>query len=162
MHIIYPNFAALIHASCTFFIVSVLKSKPLGTQTLVDLVVTNTLVVQCIHIYGHMLILNWSFSLSLPRKDVICTMITIVLLYSALFHALFLLLNVLTKYICVFYSTFQEMLQDSKVIKTMWGFVIIVSTILVILEFIFIHDIQSMNTYKTLKVSKFLSYSAGT
>ena len=153
MHIVYPNFAALIHAGCAIFIISGLKSKPLGTQTLLVLVITNTLVVQCIHIFGHVLILNWSFSVSSPRNDIICTICTITILYSALFHALFLLLNVLTKYVCVFYSTYQEMLQDSKVIKTMWSFVIIVSTIYVILEFIFIHDFKSMNTYKALKVS---------
>ena len=155
MHIIYPSFAALIHACCIFFIVSVLKSKPLGAQTLVDLVMANTLVVQCVHIFGHVLVLNWSFSVSSPRDDIICTMFTIVIIYSSLFHALFLLLNVLTKYVCVFHSTYQEMLQDSKVIKTMWSFVIIVSTAFIILEFIFIHDFQSMNTYKELKVSWF-------
>ena len=149
----YPNIAVLFHVCCTFFIVSGLKSKPLGAQTLVDLVMTNTLVVQCIHIFGHILILNWSFSVSSPRNDIICTMFTIVIIYSALFHALFLLLNVLTKYVCVFYSPYQEMLQDSKVIKTMWSVVIIVSTTFVIFEFIFIHDFQSMNTYKALKVS---------
>ena len=153
MHIMYPNVAALIHACCTFFIVSGLKSKPLGTQTLVDLVVTNTLIMQCIHIFGHVLILNWSFSVSSPRSDIICTSFTIVIIYSALFHGLFLLLNVLTKYVCVFHSSYQEMLQDSKVIKTMWSFVIIVSTTFVIFEFIFIHDFQTMNTYKELKVS---------
>ena len=153
MHIMYPNVAAFIHVCCTFFIVSGLKSKPLGAQTLVDLVMTNTLVVQCIHIIGHILILNWSFSMSSPRNDIICTTFTIAIIYSALFHALFLLLNVLTKYVCVFYSAYQEMLQDSKVIKTMWSFVIIVSTTFVIFEFIFIHDFQSMNTYKALKVS---------
>ena len=149
----YPNIAVLFHVCCTFFIVSGLKSKPLGAQTLVDLVMTNTLVVQCIHIFGHILILNWSFSVSSPRNDIICTTFTIVIIYSALFHALFLLFNVLTKYVCVFYSPYQEMLQDSKVIKTMWSVVIIVSTTFVTFEFIFIHDFQSMNTYKALKVS---------
>ena len=38
------------------------------------------------------------------------------------------------------------MLQDSKVIQTMWIFTIIASTLFVTLEFIFVHDIQSMNT----------------
>ena len=127
MHIMYPNVAVLIHVCCTFFIISGLKSKPLGAQTLLDLVLTNTLVVQCIHIFGHILILNWSFSVSSPRNDIICITFTIVIIYSALFHALFLLLNVLTKYI---------------------------------FEFTFIHDFQSMNTYKALKVSLFLFYSA--
>ena len=70
---------------------------------------------------------------------------------------LFLLLNVLTKYVCVFYSTYQEMVQDSKVIKTMWIFVIVASTTFVPLEFIFAHDIQSMNTYKELKVSQIMN-----
>ena len=70
---------------------------------------------------------------------------------------LFLLFNVLTKY----FSIYQEMLQDSKVIKTMWSFVIVVSTTFVIFEFIFIHDFQSMNTYKALKVSLFLFHSGG-
>ena len=127
MHIMYSNVAFLIHVCCTFFIISGLKSKPLGAQTLVDLVMTNTLVVQCIHIFGHILVLNWSFSMNSPRNDTICIIFTIVIIYSALFHALFLLLNVLTKYI---------------------------------FEFTFIHDFQSMNTYKALKVSLFLFYSA--
>ena len=62
---------------------------------------------------------------------------------------LFLPFNVLTKLVCVFYSAYQEMLQNSKVIQTMWIFIIIASTLFVIFEFIFVHDIQS---YKELKV----------
>ena len=154
MHIIYPNFSALIHVCCTVFIVSGLKSKPLGTQTLVDLVMTNTLILQCLNMFGHVMILNWSFSVSSPRNDIICMAFTIVISYLTLFHMLFLLFNVLTKYVCVFYSVYQEMLQDSKVIQTIWIFIIIASTLFVILEFIFVHDIQSMNTYKELKVSE--------
>ena len=157
MHIMYPNFAALIHACCVFFIVSGLKSKPLGTQTLVDLVMTNTLILQCINTLGHVMILNWSLSMSSPRNDITCATFTIVISYLTLCHMLFLLLNVLTKFVCVFYSTYQEMVQDSKVIKTMWIFVIVASTTFVPLEFIFAHDIQSMNTYKELKVSGILN-----
>ena len=95
------------------------------------------------------MILNWSFSVTSPRNDIICMAFTIVISYLTLFHMLFLLFNVLTKY----FSIYKEMLQDSKVIKTMWSFVIIVSTTFVIFEFIFIHDFQSMNAYKALKVS---------
>ena len=157
MHIMYPNFAALLHACCVFFIVSGLKSKPLGTQTLVDLVMTNTLILQCINTLGHVLILNWSLSMSSPKNDITCATFTIIISYVTLCHMLFLLLNVLTKYVCVFYSTYQEMVQDSKVIKTMWIFVIVASTTFVPLEFIFAHDIQSMNTYKELKVSQIMN-----
>ena len=153
----YTNFASLIHACCVFFIVSGLKSKPLGTQTLVDLVMTNTLILQCINTIGHVLILNWALSMSSPRNDIICATFTIVISHLTLCHTLFLLLNVLTKYVCVFYSTYQEMVQDSQVIKTMWIFVIVASTTFVPLEFIFAHEIQSMNTYKELKVSEMLN-----
>ena len=45
MHIMYPNIAVLFHVCCTFFLVSGLKSKPLGAQTLLDLALTNTLLV---------------------------------------------------------------------------------------------------------------------
>ena len=153
----YPNFAALLHACCVFFIVSGLKSKPLGTQTLVDLVMTNTLILQCINTLGHVLILNWSLSMSSPKNDITCATFTIIISYVTLCHMLFLLLNVLTKYVCVFYSTYQEMVQDSTVIKTMWIFVIVASTTFVPLEFIFAHNVQSLNTYNELKVSEILN-----
>ena len=88
------------------------------------------------------MILNWSFSVTSPRNDIICMAFTIVISYLTLFHMLFLLFNVLTKY----FSIYKEMLQDSKVIQTMWIFTIIASTLFVTLEFIFVHDIQTMNT----------------
>ena len=114
-------------------------------QTLVDLVMTNTLILQCLNMFEHVMILNWSFSVTSPRNDIICMAFTIVISYLTLFHMLFLLFNVLTKY----FSIYKEMLQDSKVIQTMWIFTIIASTLFVTLEFIFVHDIQS---YKELKV----------
>ena len=54
------------------------------------------------------------------------------------------------------------MVQDSKVIKTMWIFVIVASTTFVPLEFVFAHDIQSMNTYNELKVSEILNRNIST
>ena len=84
--------------------------------------------------------------MSLPRNYIICPTFTIAISYLALFHVLLLLVNVSKKYVCVFYSVYQEMLQDSEVIQTMWIFIIIASTLFVIFEFIFVHDIQTMNT----------------
>ena len=95
--------------------------------------------------------------MSSPRNDITCATFTIIISYLTFCYMLFLLLNFLTKFVCVFYSTYQEMVQDSKVIKTMWIFVIVASTTFVPLEFIFAHDIQSMNTYKELKVSGILN-----
>ena len=115
-------------------------------QTLVDLVMSSTLIAQSTDILGHVFILNWSVFASSPTNDIICIIFTICISLLALFHTFFLLLTVLTKFVCVFYSRFQELLQDDKVIRTMWIFVFIASTMLVLVEFLFIHDIQTMNT----------------
>ena len=154
MRSLYINLVAIVHFCSTFLIISGLRKKPLGMQTLVDLVMSNTLVTQSIDIFGHVFILNWSVFASLPMNDIICIIFTICISLLALFHTFFLMLTVLTKFVCVYYSSFQELLEDGKLIRAMWTFVFIASTILVFAEFFFIHDIQSMNTYNALKVSK--------
>ena len=116
---------------------------------------SNTLIAQLLDIIGKLLIYNWTILLaSSPSHEIICIIFTILNSYLALFHTFFLLFTVLTKYGCVFYSSYQEMLpEDSKVIKSMWIFTIIASTFLILLEFTLINDFQDMNMFKALRVS---------
>ena len=117
---------------------------------------SNTLIVQFLDIIGKLLIFNWTTLIaSSPSNEVVCIIFTIFNSYLALFHTFFLLLIVLTKYGSVFYSTYQDMLpEDSKMIKAMWIFVIIASTLLNFFEFSFVNEFEDMNTFKALRVRK--------
>ena len=118
----------------------------------------NTLIVQFLDIIGKLLIFNWTILIaSSPTHEVVCIFFTIFNSYLALLHTFFLLLTVLTKYGSVFYSTYQDMLpEDSKMIKSMWIFVIIASTLLTFFEFSFINDFEDMNTFKALRVREMI------
>ena len=117
---------------------------------------SNTLIVQFLDIIGKLLIFNWTTLIaSSPTNEVVCIIFVIFNSYLALFHTFFLLLTVLTKYGSVFYSTYQDMLpEDGKMIKAMWIFVIIASTLLNFLEFSFVNEFEDMNTFKALRVRK--------
>ena len=63
----------------------------------------------------------------------------------------FLLLNVLIKYVCIYHSSIQEMIPDSKIIKTIWMFSTILSLFLVMTEYTFIREIESSLIYNCLR-----------
>ena len=63
-------------------------------------------------------------------------------------HSFFLLFDVITKCICIYFPFVQEVLHDRKVLKFVWIFSILASIILVILEFSFVHDIETTTIYK--------------
>ena len=120
-------------------------------QTLVDLVTTNTLIIQSIDIILHVVLHNFSFMIQSPIDELIASFITVIINIVTLTHTFFLLFNVLTKYVCIFFSWCQEMIQDHKVINGIWIFSLLSSTILIFMEFTFIHDIKSMIAYNTLR-----------
>ena len=86
-----------------------------------------------------------------PIDELIASFITVIINIVTLTHTFFLLFNVLIKFVCIFFSWCQEMIQDHKVINGIWIFSLLSSTILIFLEFTFIHDIKSMITYNTLR-----------
>ena len=120
-------------------------------QTLVDLVTTNTLIIQSIDIILHVILQNFSLMIQSPIDEIIASFITVIINIVTLTHTFFLLFNVLTKYVCIFFSWCQEMVQDHKVINAIWIFSMLASTILIFMEFTFIHDIKSMIVYNTLR-----------
>ena len=120
-------------------------------QTLVDLVITNTLIIQSIDIILHVILQNFSFMIQSPIDEIIAGFITVIINIVTLMHIFFLLFNVLTKYVCIFFSWCQEMVQDYKVIRAIWIFSLLASTILIFMEYTFIHDIKSMIVYNTLR-----------
>ena len=120
-------------------------------QTLVDLVTTNTLIIQSIDIILHVILQNFSLMIQSPINEIIASFITVIINIVTLTHTFFLLFNVLTKYVCIFFSWCQEMVQDHKVIHLIWIFSMLASTILIFMEFTFIHDVKSMIVYNTLR-----------
>ena len=98
--------------------------------------------------FSHVLLCHLAFLLTEPINEYVALFITFLTDTLTLVLCFFFLFNVLTKYICVYYACFQEMVQDYKVMKILWIFSVPTSAILVYLEFFFIHDIKSMTTYK--------------
>ena len=54
------NFLMLVDMFCVYLITKFLRKKPLGMQTLMDLMTTNTLFVQSTDIIAHSMLYNWS------------------------------------------------------------------------------------------------------
>ena len=54
------NFLMLVDMFCVYLITQFLRKKPLGMQTLMDLMTTNTLFVQSTDIIAHSMLYNWS------------------------------------------------------------------------------------------------------
>ena len=145
------DLVSIMHIVCVYLIRKYLRKKPLGMQTLVDLFMINTLIVQCIDVITHTILLNLAVFSTHPINKTIAIFLTFVAEIVLTVDICFLLFNVLIKYVCIYHSSIQEMIPDSKVIKTIWMFSIILSLILVITEFKFIHELQTSGIYNCLR-----------
>ena len=145
------DLVSIMHIVCVYLIRKYLRKKPLGMQTLVDLFMINTLIVQCIDVITHTILLNLAVFSTHPINKTIAIFLTFVAEIVLTVDICFLLFNVLIKYVCIYHSSIQEMIPDSKVIKTIWLFSIILSLILVITEFEFIHELQTSGIYNCLR-----------
>ena len=112
-------------------------------QTLVDLVMINTLIVQSVDITSHVITISLGILAEHPIAENITTFFAVSINIITLIHVFFLLFNVIIKYVCIYFSSIQELVQDNKVIKIIWIFSTISSIILVGMEFFFIRDVQS-------------------
>ena len=149
--ILFLNSVAIMHIMCVFLIRKFLRKKPLGMQTLVDLFMINTLIVQCIDVITCTVLLNLAVWSNHPINETIAISLTFMSEIVLTVDICFLLFNVLIKYVCIYHSSIQEMIPDSKIIKTIWIFSIILSLILVITEFKFIHEVQTSLIYNCLR-----------
>ena len=151
LSIFFLDSVAIMHIVCVFLIRKFLRNKPLGMQTLVDLFMINTLIVQCIDVITCTVLLNLAVLSNHPINETIAISLTFVSEIVLTVDICFLLFNVLIKYVCIYHSSIQEMIPDSKIIKTIWIFSIILSLILVITEFKFIHEFQTSLIYNVLR-----------
>ena len=149
--IFFLDSVAIMHIVCVYLIRKYLRKKPLGMQTLVDLFMINTLIVQCIDVITCTVLLNYAFLSNHPINETIAISLTFMSEIVLTVDCCFLLFNVLIKYVCIYHSSIQEMIPDSKIIKTIWIFSIILSLILVITEFKFIHEPQTSLIYNCLR-----------
>ena len=149
--IFFLDLVAIMHIVCVYLIRKYLRKKPLGMQTLVDLFMINTLIVQCIDVITHTVLLNLAVFSIHPINKTIAIFLSFVAEIVITVDICFLLFNVLIKYVCIYHSSIQEMIPDSKVIKTIWIFSIILSLILVITQFKFIHELQTSGIYNCLR-----------
>ena len=81
----------------------------------------------------------------------LATCATFMLNLLSLVHTFFLFINVLIKYIGIYYSSILETVEDNRVIKMTWIFIMTSSVGCLAMEYTFIHDIQSMNIYNILQ-----------
>ena len=137
------DLVSIMHIVCVYLIRKYLRKKPLGMQTLVDLFMINTLIVQCIDVITFTVLLNLAVFSNHPINETIAISLTFVAEIVLTVDHCFLLFNVLIKYVCIYHSSIQEMIPDSKIIKTIWIFSTILSLILVITELSFIHELQT-------------------
>ena len=149
--IFFLDLVAIMHIVCVYLIRKYLRKKPLGMQTLVDLFMINTLIVQCIDVITCTVLLNVAILSSHPINETIAISLTFMSEIVLTVDICFLLFNVLIKYVCIYHSSIQEMIPDSKIIKTIWIFSIILSLILVVTEFNFIHEPQTSLIYNCLR-----------
>ena len=149
--IFFLDLVAIMHIVCVYLIRKYLRKKPLGMQTLVDLFMINTLIVQCIDVITCTVLLNLAVFSNHPIDKTIAIFLTFVAEIVLHVDICFLLFNVLIKYVCIYHSSIQEMIPDSKIIKTIWIFSTILSLILVITEFTFIHEVQTSGFYNGLR-----------
>ena len=124
---------------------------PLGMQTLVDLFMIHTLIVQCIDAITYTVVLNLAVFSTHPINKTIAISLTFVAEIVLTLDICFLLFNVLIKYVCTFHSSILEMIPDSKIIRTIWIFSTILSLILAITEFTFINELQTLRVYNCLR-----------
>ena len=111
----------------------------------------NTLIVQCIDVITFTVLTNLAVFSDHPINETIAISLSFMAEIVLTVDICFLLFNVLIKYVCIYHSSIQEMIPDSKIIKTIWIFSIILSLILVITEFTFIHELQTSAIYKCLQ-----------
>ena len=129
----------------------------LGMQTLVDLVLINTLIAQSVDITSNVIMTCWCILSEHPIAENITIFLAISINIISLIHVFFLLFTVIIKYVCIYFSSIQELVQDNKVIKIIWIFSSISSIILVSMEFFFIRDVQSStgsSMWKKMNLSK--------
>ena len=149
--IFFLDLVAIMHIVCVYLIQKYLRKKPLGMQTLVDLFMINTLIVQCIDVITWTVLLNLAVFSTHPINKTTAIFLTFVAEIVLMVDICFLLFNVLIKYVCIFHSSIQELIPDSKIIRTIWIFSIILSLILVITELTFIHELQTSAIYNSLR-----------
>ena len=149
--IIFLDLVTIMHIVCVYLITKYLRKKPLGMQTLVDLFMINTLIVQCIDAITYTVVLNLAVFSTHPINKTIAISLTFVAEIVLTLDICFLLFNVLIKYVCIFHSSVLEMIPDSKIIRTIWIFSTIISLILVITEFTFINELQTSRVYNCLQ-----------
>ena len=142
---------AIIHTVCVYLIKKFLRNKPLGMQTLGDIFLINALNVQSIDVITHATVLNLAVLSKNPINETIAISLTFVAEIVLTVDICFLLFNVLIKYVCIYHSGIQEMIPDSKIIKTIWMFSTILSLILVLTEYAFIREIESSLIYNCLR-----------
>ena len=142
---------AIIHTVCVYLIKKFIRNKPLGMQTLGDLFLINALNVQSLDVIIHATVLNLAVLSKNPTNENVAIFLAIVADVVLTVDVFFLFFNVFIKYVCIYHSSIQEMIPDSKIIKTIWIFSIILSLILVITEFKFIHEFQTSLIYNVLR-----------
>ena len=149
--VIFLDLVTIMHIVCVYLITKYLRKKPLGMQTLVDLFMINTLIVQCIDAITYTVVLNLAVFSTHPTNKTVAISLTFVAEIVLTLDICFLLFNVLIKYVCIFHSSMLEMIPDSKIIRTIWIFSTILSLILVITEFTFINELQTSRVYNCLR-----------
>ena len=142
---------AIIHTVCVYLIKKFLRNKPLGMQTLGDLFLINALNVQSIDVITHAMVLNLAVLSKNPTNENITIFLALVAEVVITVDVCFLFFNVFIKYVCIYHSSIQEMVEDSKIIKTIWIFSTIFSLILVVTEYGFIREIESSLIYNCLR-----------
>ena len=94
---------------------------------------------------------SFNFNSLQPSSDMLATYATFMLNLLSLVHTFFLFFNVLIKYIGIYFSSILETVEDNRVIKMTWIFIMTSSLGCLAMEYTFIHDIQSMNIYNILQ-----------
>ena len=142
---------AIIHTVCVYLIKKFIRNKPLGMQTLGDLFLINALNVQSLDVIIHATVLNLAVLSKNPTNENVAIFLAIVADVVLTVDVFFLFFNVFIKYICIYHSSIQEMIPDSKIIKTIWMFSTILSLFLVMTEYTFIREIESSLIYNCLR-----------
>ena len=142
---------AIIHTVCVYLIKKFIRNKPLGMQTLGDLFLINALNVQSLDVIIHATVLNLAVLSKNPTNENVAIFLAIVADVVLTVDVFFLFFNVFIKYVCIYHSSIQEMIPDSKIIKTIWMFSTILSLFLVMTEYTFIREIESSLIYNCLR-----------
>ena len=100
------NFVAITHVVCIFMICTLLRRKPLGMQTLVDLVLVHTLVVQALNIIVHIVLCHWALLAIDPVNEYLAICFTFLADCLTLVQCFFYLFNVIIKVVEKFLSIY--------------------------------------------------------